>query len=134
MILDHSLEIFFWHLTNWTFKKWSKKCKNWTFKVNFLGQKMSKSFHFVFIGKYRFRTTFLTSISELFCFLKMGPNFFNYMEIQFSRYQDNISQEWFRVKKFICYLCSLKHLPHKFANGIDSTSLHCLSFMKLTPN
>jgi hypothetical protein len=42
--------------------RWHSGVKNyeiWTFKVNFLGQKMSESFLiFFFIEEYQFRTTF----------------------------------------------------------------------------
>jgi hypothetical protein len=41
--------------------RWHSGVKNheiWTFKVNFLCQKMSESFYFFFIEEYQFRTTF----------------------------------------------------------------------------
>ena len=58
LILYHSSEIFFWYLL---------KCKNLTFKVNFLCQKSSESFQFFFIEEYEIRST--SFISDTFCLM-----------------------------------------------------------------
>ena len=98
-----------------------KKCQNPTFKVNFIWQKSSESFNFLFkalfIEKHQFRSTFFAFVLLLFfdkfnlwntSFSKMMPYFWRFG----TQHNDLFRVCWFVAKNIAIFLSS----PWKFNN------------------